>query len=130
MAEYDDNNKAKPSINVNISTGDSTVDNGTPNQAFNLADGVQTQAEAEYVMEESKLSTRKKMAWFSLAGILGVLVGCFVIYFMSSFDLERFNAIRPLVETVVFSLTSIVGFFIGSQTFADSKWSKDNAEQH
>jgi hypothetical protein len=119
----------KPDININVSTGD-VVSNPTNAQSFNLADGVQTEAEAVYVMEEEKLSTRKKMAWVSLVGIVGVLFGCFVIYFVSSFDLERFNALRPLIETCVFSLTSIVGFFIGSQTFADSKWSKEQAERN
>lgn len=123
-------NDNKPDININVNTGDVTSSATSPVQAFNLADGIQTKEEADYDMENKKLSTRKKMAWFSLTGILGVLVGCFVIYFAKSFDIERFNAVRPLVETCVFSLTSIVGFFIGSQTFADSKWAKDGAESH
>lgn len=118
------------SINVNINTGDVTSSAAAPAQAFNLSDGIQTAEEAQYDMENKKLSTRKKMAWFSLTGILGVLIGCFIIYFAKSFDIERFNAVRPLIETCVFSLTSIVGFFIGSQTFADSKWAKDGAESH
>jgi hypothetical protein len=123
------NDNNKPDININVSTGDVST-GSVDNQRFDLTDGINTQAEAEYDMENKKLSTRKKMAWFSLAGILGVLIGCFVMYFWKSFDLERFNSIRPLIETCVFSLTSIVGFFIGSQTFADSKWAKDSAEQH
>ena len=124
------NDNNKPDININVSTGDVSNGSAVDNQKFDLSDGINTQAEAEYDMENKKLSTRKKMAWFSLTGILGVLIGCFVMYFWKSFDIDRFNAIRPLIETCIFSLTSIVGFFIGSQTFADSKWSKDSAEQH
>lgn len=98
-------------------------------EEFDLSNGIQTKDEAEYDLETKKLSTRKKMAWVSLAGILGIMLGVFLVYFHKTFDIERFGAIRPVLETCIYSFTSIVGFFIGSQTFADSKWAKDGVEK-
>lgn len=96
---------------------------------FNLKDGVQTEEEARYHLEETKLSSRKKMAWFSLSGIFGIMLGIFLVYFHKEFNVDKFSAIRPLLETCIFSLTSIVGFYIGSRTFAESKWSKEGTEK-
>lgn len=107
---------------------DSVPGNSQP--TFNLNDAVETYQEAEFKVEQVKNTAKRHMSWIALFVIFAVILGCFVVYFMQTFNIERFSAVKSTIETGLNCMAAIVAMYFGFSAFSNSIWAKSGTENN